>query len=372
LKAKIIQLSPPKIDLNTIDQRIVASRPMREESFNISLQPFSGNPSSKLIINCYGHGGSGFTTLFGSVRKAIKLFVTAGSDKKLPIRIIGAGCVGLTTAIELHRLGYNVCGISAKSLYDIPSWKTAGYFAFVSLKTSPLEQQNLNEIGVETFLVYKTIEKGTHPYIPPDAVRYLPVYCSQETPSGVEDLEARGLIPPREDVTLNFIGGAIHANYKQFMTYFLNTTTLMKSLSAEVRKRNIPIKIETVSSFDELEEGCIFCCAGLGARELQNDRKLIPVRGHLITLKGQLGSEHMKYMIYSKVKYDHSDEYLYLFPKDRCVSSEHPEGTSCSGVLGGTFIPNIDDLPKADLERLDKREFDKLLARAKLFFYETA
>jgi len=369
LQPKIIQLIPPKISLESIDQHIVATRPMREGSFNISIQTTSEKCSPKTIINCYGHGGSGFTTLFGSVQKAIDLFLAAKLDKKMPIRVIGAGCVGLTTAIELHRLGYNVSGITAKSLYDIPSWKTGGYFAFVSLKTSVLEQQNLNEIGLNTFLTYKSIEKGEHPYQPKNAVEYLPVYCSQETTSGVEDLETRGFIPPRENVTLHFNGGATHHGFVKFMTYFINTTVVMQSLTAEVLRRKIPITIQAIASFGEVKEECIFCCAGLGARELQNDQKMIPVRGHLLTLNSLAGTDHMKYMIYTKVSEGDVDEYLYLFPKDRSISTDNANETVCAGVVGGTFIPNVDDLPADELAALDEREFAKLLARAQQFFY---
>ncbi len=57
--------------------------------------------------------------------------------------------MGLTAAIELTRQGYQVSGISTKELYDLCSWRAAGYFALVSVKTSPEEQGNLNEIGVE-------------------------------------------------------------------------------------------------------------------------------------------------------------------------------------------------------------------------------
>src|SRR5271154_2014284 len=128
-----IKLVPPIISPDTISEQIVCTRPMRDGKFNISLEKQSG----KMIVNCYGHGGSGWTTLFGSVNKAIQLFQNTHPNKNIPIRIIGAGCMGLTTAIELDRLGYCVVGISAKSLYDTPSWRAAGYFALVSVKTSP-------------------------------------------------------------------------------------------------------------------------------------------------------------------------------------------------------------------------------------------
>lgn len=359
-----VKLIPPLISKETISEKIVCTRPMREGKFNISLQHDNG----KAIVNCYGHGGSGWTTLFGSVDKAIHLFQKTQPNKDLPIRILGSGCMGLTAAIELHRLGYQVAGIYTKDLYDIPSWRAAGYFALVSVKTSPEEQAELNEIGLNTFLTYQKIDRGQHAYITKEAVRYIPVYCSTDIESGVEDLEIRGIIPPREYVSLDFCNGVIHHNYVKYMTYFINTTTLMRQLIAEVQRLGIGIEIYEVSSFTEVSEEVVFNCTGLGGRELNSDENMIPVRGHLITLNDASGVAHMDYMVYAKVKQNDKEEYIYMFPKNGSVSSNNVDGLVCKGVLGGTFIPHIDKLSSDDQKELDKKEFKNMLDRNSEFF----
>jgi D-amino-acid oxidase len=361
---QLVKLSPPQISSETILEEIVCTRPMREGKFNISLEQVA----SKTIVNCYGHGGSGWTTLFGSVNKAIELFQKKHPSTTKPIRIIGSGCMGLTTAIELNRLGYQVAGITTKDLYDIPSWRAAGYFALVSVKTSPEEQADLNKIGLNTFLTYRQIDKGEHPYITKEAVKFMPVYCSRDTDAGVEDLEARGMIPPREPVSLDFGHGVVHHDFVKYMTYFMNTTTLMRQLTQEVQTRNIPIEYKEIKSFDEVLEDIVFNCSGLGGRELNADEHMIPVRGHLVTLKNTSGSDHMDYMIYTKVKQNGKEEYIYMFPKNISVTPEHIEGLSCMGVLGGTFIPDIDQLSPSDQKELDKTEFKKMLDRNSEFF----
>jgi hypothetical protein len=337
---------------------------MREGKFNISLEQNSG----KTIVNCYGHGGSGWTTLFGSVNKAIELFQNTHPNKTTPIRIIGSGCIGLTTAIELSRLGYQVAGISTKNLYETPSWRAAGYFALVSVKTSPEEQDELNNIGLNTFLAYQKIDNDQHPYITKEAVKFMPVYCSVNTDAGVEDLEARGMIPPREYVSLDFGNGVIHHDYIKFMTYFMNTTTLMHQLTEEVQRLGITVELKMVNSFDDILEEIVFNCSGLGGRELNSDENMIPVRGHLVTLNNTSGSAHMDYMIYTKVKQNGKEEYIYMFPKNLSVTPEHTEGLSCMGVLGGTFIPNADKLSPSDQEQLDQIEFKRMLDRNSEFF----
>jgi D-amino-acid oxidase len=366
--ASIVKLTPPILNPSTVLKEVRCTRPMREGRFNISTEVFQ----DKTVVHCYGHGGSGWTTLFGSVGKAIALFQSEHPlSQKKPIRVIGSGCMGLTAAIELARQGYEVRGISTKELYDICSWRAAGYFALVSVKTSPEEQENLNEIGVETFKAYQQIDQGKHPYISSDAVRYIPVYCSKDTEAGVEDLEKRGLIPPHEEVTLDFGAGVRHENFVKYMTYFMDTTKLMKQLTAEVKRLGIPIEMQTVRSFDDVEEEIIFNCSGLGSKNLNRDSNMIPVRGHLILLNEQAGTEHMDYMIYTKVQQQGKEEYIYMFPKALAVASEEKEGVACKATLGGTFIPNVDLLTPEELDRLDAEEFQKLLDRNSLFFHGT-
>ncbi len=365
---KIVTLTPPVLNNQTILKEVTCTRPMREGRFNISTEKSVG----KKIVHIYGHGGSGWTTLFGSVNKGIKLFQTElNPNKAVPIRVIGSGCMGLTTAIELTRLGYKVSGIYTKDLYDIPSWRAAGYFALVSVKTSPEEQNNLNEIGVDTFKTYQRIDQGKHPYITKKAVRFMPVYCSKDTDSGVEDLEVRGLIPPHEEVTLDFGNGALHPNFVKYMTYFMDTTSLMQQLTAEVKRLEIPIEIKEVGSFRDVPEEVVFNCTGLGGRELNQDKDMIAVRGHLIMLNKESGTEHMDYMVYTKVYQDGKERYVYMFPKSIAVSSDAESGISCQSVLGGTFIPHTDKLSLEELEQLDISEFKKLLDRNSLFFHGT-
>lgn len=361
----VVKLDPPVITAETISEEIVCTRPMREGKFNISLE----NIDDKTVVNCYGMGGSGWTTLFGSVQKAISLYTDTNPDKETPIRVIGSGCMGLTTAIELTRLGYKVAGISTKELYELPSWRAAGYFALVSVKTSPEEEENLNKIGLNTFLAYRSIEEGNHPYITSQAVRFMPVFCSQETDSGVEDLAERGLIPPPEAVTLDFGNGTVQHNYVKYMTYFMDTTSIMRQLRQEVDRLGIKVELETVPSFGHVNEPVVFNCSGLGGRELNSDSLMIPVRGHLITLKESAGTGHMDYMIYSKVKQDEKEEYIYMFPKCVSVTKENIDGTACKGVLGGTFIPHVDRLSPEEQEALDTLEFKRLLDRNSEFFY---
>ena len=368
-KPKVVKLVPPVLNQEVILEAIGCARPLKPGMFEITARTIATANGHKEVVSCYGHGGAGWTTVKGSIDEAVSLLEKKNISKETAIRIIGAGCMGLCAALELTDRGYNVAGITAKELYDIPSCKAAGYFATIHLKTSPGEQKRLNRINSATLKYYQDIARGKYPYITKDAVRMMPVYCSEDTESGVEELVKDGLLPPAEKVTLDFGNGVRHPNFVKYMTYFMDTTKLMRQMRAEVARRGIKITCAEVSSFEDCEEPVIFNCSGLGARELNQDAGVGPLRGHLMTLSESAGTEHMEYMIYTKVKQDGKEEYVYLFPKNMSVTTKHPEGIPCQGVLGGTYTPGTANLTPEELEALDQVAFKRMLERNRTFFY---
>ncbi|MGC2310988.1 MAG: FAD-dependent oxidoreductase [Candidatus Babeliaceae bacterium] len=365
------KLSPPLITPETILEKVVCTRPKREGGIpHISIEDFLGKNGLKKIVNCYGHGGVGWSTLFGSIHKVQELLKLENINKHIPIHIIGSGCMGLTAAVELSRVGYTVKGITTKELYDIPSWRAAGYFDFtVTTGLSQEKQAYLNELGVRTFVTYQNISKGKHPYLPHDGVRLLPVYSPQDMPTVEKLLEKWQLIPLREQVTLDFGNGVIHSGYLKSINYFLNTTTLMQKLHEEVEKQNIPFTLKEIKTFDDIEESIIINCSGLGAKKLNQDNMVFPARGHLIMLNEKAGDKHMNYMLLTRVLQNGKDEYIYKVPKNHSVTAACPKGRACFSALGGTFISNTDSLSEDEQNKLDEREFAKMLDRNSLFFH---
>lgn len=367
---KIIELVPPQLNADAILEELTCDMPVSSSSFDITAKTIhTSDDKDKLVVTCTGLGGSGWTNLWGAVDEALALFEAQNIDKSTPIRIIGAGCVGLAATVKLAHLGYNITGITAKERYDLPSWKAAGYFGLVSIDTSAEEQARVERISVATFRAYQEIEQGTCPYLTRDVIRMLPVYCSQETTCGLEELEANGLIPPVEKVILDFCNGVRHPNFLQYMTYFVDTTKIMQQLTQEVERLGIPIRNATIKAFSDCEEPVVFNCSGLGDKDLNQDNTLMPVRGHLFTLNDKSGTKHMDYMIYTAVQQDGQKEYVHMFPQGISVSAEHPAGIACNGVIGGTFVKGTDLMNEQELEDLDKKMFQRMLDRSMAFFH---
>jgi len=354
---RVVQLSPPRISSETVQQYIRCTRPVREGEFNISTE----NKEEKTLVHCYGFGGSGWTCLFGSVDRAIQLFEQSHPSKKTPIRVLGSGCMGLTCAIELSLRGYTVSGITSKDLYDSPSWKAGGLFAVSVTRSTPEEEHIVNEIAIHSFLTYRQIEEGNHPYLPKTDARLLPIYFPKGGGTSLFSLEKASLIAPREDVTLDFGNGLIYTDFSKYMTYFIDTAAAMLHLLKEVKNRSIPIEVREVHAFSEISEEIIFNCTGLGSFELNQDAELVPIYGHVVTLNPSSGNGHLDYMLAAGVEQNGQVEWVNLFPKTLSVTAEHPEGLPCAGVLGSTFL-------SGEEKWTDEEEFAKLIERASQFF----
>lgn len=79
----------------------VCLRPFRAEGPRIEAE----NRGRKRIIHNYGHGGSGWSLSWGSADHAVRLALEANQTS---VAVIGAGAIGLTTALTAQRAGLNV------------------------------------------------------------------------------------------------------------------------------------------------------------------------------------------------------------------------------------------------------------------------
>lgn len=357
----IAHLTPPQVGSDSIAIAASCDRPRRPEGVNISVE----DRSDKLIVHCYGHGGFGFTTLFGSIQEAIALLLGRNPAKETPIRVVGSGCMGLTMAIELYRQGFTSITISTKEKYSIPSWRAGGFFdPGIGTESSEADKHRLN-LGLATYEVLRTIEQGEHPYLAKDIVSRLPIYYPADIVVEVEVLELLQLMPPSELVTLDFGNGVQHEGYKKQLTYFINITALMDQLWAQVKQLPITIVEEEVSAFEMCPESIVCNCTGLGSFALNGDAGLVPTRGHFFMLKQQ-PRQLADYMLFAKVMQNGKKEMIYFFPKPALRFSEQ-EPVASAGMLGGTFIPYAQG--DTDIDKRDGIEFVKLAERAQHFFY---
>jgi D-amino-acid oxidase len=350
---RIITLTPPIISPAHIKEKISCIRGHRERIFEISARLHN----DKIICHNYGHGGAGWTFLFGCVNKSIaqleELIAQHPHFNNKPITIIGAGCYGLLTAILLKNKEYNVC-IVAKEREKIPSHNAAGFFFPRPRKVaSESEKELFLSLGIESYKTYLAIINGSHPFIK-QGPKLIPAYFGLD----VDDPEftpyiAQGLMQPPEKVIVSFSSNKKY-ELMEYQTLFINPSIIMQELIETAHSLNIPITTAQINSFEEITDPIIINCAGLGAKKLADDPRMIPVQGHLITLSNQPPIDQLNYLINVKVvsttpQGTPRDEMIYFAPKEE-------------GILGITFIRGQDD-PLAN-----QHEFDRLIDRCQQFF----
>lgn len=309
----------------------------------------------KTIFHNYGHGGAGWTFLFGCVNESVRQFEHALQQnvnlKNEPICIIGAGCYGLLTAIILARKGYGI-RIVAKDTHTIASYKAAGFFFPRHRKSSTDQEKKIFlDRGIESYKEYLDIYNGTHPFIK-KGPKLLPAYYGLDVDPGFGPYIESNLMSIPENVIIDFGNGKQYAA-KEYQTIFINPADIMQELQRSIDELGINISQQEISSFNHVRENIIFNCAGLGAKELAKDARIIPIQGHLIALQDQ-PNESLRYMINVKVIMQNPDgslrdELIYFAPKDE-------------GILGITFMRNQSSLDA------NQHEFDRLLARSRDFF----
>ena len=66
---------------------------------------------------------------------------------------------------------------------------------------------------------------------------------------------------------------------------FIDTAVMMASLTNLLKKQNVKFEHKKVNNFSEIKTKFIVNCSGLGSAELEKDKEMVSVQGHLIMLK---------------------------------------------------------------------------------------
>ncbi|KEQ16425.1 hypothetical protein GZ78_21410 [Endozoicomonas numazuensis] len=349
-----------------IDRKVACLRPMRKGLPNISAE----SVGEQVRVHLYGHGGSGWTLLWGSVNKAVALFEEKAKEHKfnelVPITIIGAGCMGKAVALSLYHTGFQNIRIIAEQDDSIASLNSTGYLAMVSLATeNESEKKQAEKLAIDTLKGYQMVEKGTHPIIN-EGVHLIDVYSGLgkegeegplETYTGIEPYAEAGLLPKPENGVVKFSTGVSYP-MRKYQTYFMDTKVLMKAFDRELKARNIPVIHETVGSLEDIKTYVVFNCSGLGAAKLNHDEKVYPNLGLLLELAHQ-PLKKLDYIIYTR--YQPPGAPKRVSPVDKADIYFMPRS---GGLLGATFVDHNDGTDNA----LNEALFTRILRENKQFF----
>lgn len=310
------------VSAERIIRKVAGLRPYRPSGFNLSVQKMD----DKVIIHNYGHGGGGISLSWGTASLAIEKIE---ADQSTPIAVMGAGVIGLSTAILLLKQGRSVTIYTDRLPPNTTSNVAAAFWAPVSVYDSA----RVNESFVSEF--NKASQLSQRMFQDLVGARYgvwwIKTFFMQvpfDFPGG------KNLYPDhkKHNATTSPFGHL--DNPEELHSLMIEPPIYLKALLDDFFQlggKLVIQKMQQPSDILQLKEPTIMNCTGLGSSQLFGDKELIPVKGQLSILLPQLEIN------YGYVNLTPSG-LLYMFPRKDGI------------VLGGTSDKGNDSLNSDPIE----------------------
>lgn len=309
----------PKVQVaaNRIIRQVAGLRPFRPSGFVVKAETLG----EKTIIHNYGHGGCGVTLSWGTAEMAVNL---ARETTKRDAAVLGCGAVGLATARLLQDRGFQVTIYAQHLPPNTTSNVAAAMFGVTSLVD---DAHHSGEIVSQI----QTAVRFAHTYFQnfvgeKYGVRWNEMFLLDENPP--EQPWDFAITPELYPFTVYQPGEhPFPSKYAaSFPTMMIQTIIYLPQLIQDFILRGGKIVVQTFAdqaALLKLDESLLFNCTGLGARELFDDKELIPVKGQLTLLLPQ-----------PEVRYAYLDgrRDLYMFAREDTI------------ILGGSHEENVSTL----------------------------
>ncbi|HEX8055058.1 MAG TPA: FAD-dependent oxidoreductase [Novosphingobium sp.] len=293
-------LAPVKARADRMFKVTVCLRPFRAAGPRMELEQIAG----KTVLHHYGHGGSGWSLSWGSAMEALPLLLQTGAKE---IAVVGAGAIGMTTAITAQRLGLKVTIYAKARFPDVRSARATGTwspYSRIAMDGSATDAfaTRWERMTRRTFTVHQSFLG-----LAGNPVEWLDQYALSDTPfekrpktevpmpgGGTDtfvDYKDRvaDLVPRQDD-----LAGGSHPFPMPFArrtaTMRFNVADLFHQLESDfliAGGRFVPMELQGAADFARIREKAIVNCTGYGARALMKDESVIPVRGQIAWLLPQ-------------------------------------------------------------------------------------
>jgi glycine/D-amino acid oxidase-like deaminating enzyme len=276
-------------------------RPLRAAGPNLGTEMIGDT----LVVHNYGHGGSGWSLSWGSADVALGKAMTTLPKE---IAVVGCGIIGLTTAVLAQQYGLKVTIYTRDMIQRTRSFRASGSF-------TPGSRVALTEpAGPEFGALWEQMARfswkafRTCIGLPGKPVEFADSYGLSDTPitrrvwsadpaitdsystKGVPlqhiefahlDERIRDIVPQAvplapEDIPFNAAyatrGSQMHFNFSSY-AHMLLTEFFGRGGKCEMRDFHRP------EDYGTLREKVVINCTGYAARDLWQDKTVIPVRG---------------------------------------------------------------------------------------------
>ena len=331
-----IRLAPVNISYDRIIRTTIGLRPHRPSGFVLRADKLD----NKLLIHNFGHGGSGMSLSWGTASMATDLAMPHAERKAA---VCGSGVVGLTSARELQRHGFDVTIYAATvppdttSNMSLAGWTPTSGLVDNTLRTAAWDEQCRHAARI----AYRRLQLLIGPkygvtWVP----QYQPVDSIGQGNPNPNPLLPDDLVGPDRVV----LGPGEHPFRTKYCIERLEMRiepsiyldALMKDF-LDWGGKVVIRKFTTPDDIAKLSENVIVNCTGLGSKDLFKDPDLMPLKGQLVVLVPQ-----------SEVTYGTNGIGRQLPPESGFV---HMMPRSDGIILGGTSLRDNWSLDIEEAER---------------------
>jgi glycine/D-amino acid oxidase-like deaminating enzyme len=326
----------------------VCTRPFRAQGPRIEAEPIG----AKTIVHNYGHGGSGWSLSWGSSTLAVQLALATGQRR---IGVLGAGALGLTSALLAQRAGAQVTLYAKELPPDTRSSLATGSFTpdsriCLTSAITPEFKQRWEQMARTSFKAYTNLLG-----LPGNPVEFVDTYFLSDQPPGrsaptlaapaispVDFARLAGDLIPDLFTAPEDLAPGEHPFAPPYARrshdLMFNLVAYQRLLLTEFRINGGQVEITELHSaadFARLKETTIINATGYGARALLNDNSVVPVRGQLARLIPQ-----------PEVRYAFEYQSVYFLPRRDGLVVQEIGADEAKGYNDDTTVPD-----RAEAER---------------------
>ena len=289
-------LPPVKVTRDRLIRTVVGLRPFRSEGFVVAAEKLR----EKLLVHNYGHGGAGVTLSWGTASMAVDLardsFQTnnparpgRASSRNLhqSFAVLGCGVSGLSTARLLQQRfadGTANVTIYAMKLPPDTTSNVAGAWWYPSSVFDP--ESATPKFNEQFALACRISHRAFQTLVGPEyGVRWIETYeLIRHEASLQRELLGGAQLYPQTEIYRDSQSYFGFPYTRKFSSMLIEPHTYLRALLRDFYIAGGKLVVKEFRAREEiarLRENVIFNCTGLGARELFDDQKLIPVRGQL-------------------------------------------------------------------------------------------
>ena len=286
-RRRLVNLAPVDCSMDRIIRTTVGLRPHRDSGFLLRAEQLD----DRTVIHHFGHGGAGMALSWGTASLAADLAL-AHTERRAAV--IGCGMIGLTTARQLQRRGFDVTIYAMAVPPDTTSnLSFASFTPTVGLvsperRTPEWDQQFRRAVQI-AYLEHQLLAGPRY------GVSWINEYrLYDDVPAAPPRIPPADQLPADTDVGSVLLLPGEHpfgTRYaSQHPTMRFEPSIYLDALMRDVTGfggRIIIRTFDTPRDLMSLAEPLIVNCTGLGARALFGDQELVPVKGQLTVLVPQ-------------------------------------------------------------------------------------